>query len=391
MAVMLNAPRRRVTFIDHTAMLGGAELSLCNLVALLDRARWQPSAVLGEPGPLATRLESLGAPVTILQMSPSLRALRRSQVGSIRQLNPRMNFALLRHIGRLTSELRASRPALVHANSLKACVLGGLAGRLAGIPVVWHVHSIVSERKMRPTAVRMMRGLSRWLPDWIICNSRATAECFADSSRVTVIPCGVETTLFHPNGRRGGEATRIGMIARFSPEKGQHLLLDAAERLCRVRTEVEYVFAGAAFFGEGRYEEQIRSRAQRGPLAERVRFAGFVDDVPSLLRDLDIIVHPSVEPEGFGQIVAEAMMAGKPVVVSAAGGSAELVEDGVTGRLVPPGDAGALADAIAELLASPTKAAEMGRRARQVALERYDIRKTTGAIEEVYERVLARA
>jgi glycosyltransferase involved in cell wall biosynthesis len=181
------------------------------------------------------------------------------------------------------------------------------------------------------------------------------------------------------------------MVARFSPEKGQHLLLDAAERLGRVRTDVEYVFAGAAFFGEGRYEEQIRSRAQGGPLAERVRFTGFVEDVPSLLRDLDIIVHPSVEPEGFGQIVAEAMMAGKPVVVSAAGGSAELVEDGVTGRLVPPGDAAALADAIAELLASPRKAAEMGRRARQVALGRYDIRKTTGAIEEVYERVLARA
>jgi glycosyltransferase involved in cell wall biosynthesis len=180
----------------------------------------------------------------------------------------------------------------------------------------------------------MMRGLSHWLPHWIICNSRATAECFADSSRVTVIPCGVETTLFHPSGRRGREAPRIGMVARFSPEKGQHLLLDAAERLGRVRTDVEYVFAGAAFFGEGRYEEQIRSRAQGGPLAERVRFTGFVEDVPSLLRDLDIIVHPSVEPEGFGQIVAEAMMAGKPVVVSAAGGSAELVEDGVTGRLV---------------------------------------------------------
>ena len=106
---------------------------------------------------------------------------------------------------------------------------------------------------------------------------------------------------------------------------------------------------------------------------------------------LDIVVHPSVEPEGLGQTIIEAMMAGKSVVVSAAGGSAELVEDGVTGRLVPPGDASALASAIADLLSDPAKAAEMGRRAREVALERYDIRTTARAIEDIYEKVLAEA
>jgi glycosyltransferase involved in cell wall biosynthesis len=180
------------------------------------------------------------------------------------------------------------------------------------------------------------------------------------------------------------------MIARFSHEKGQHILMDAAELLSRGSGDIDWVFAGSAMFGEEGYEREIRLRAQLGPLTEHVRFMGFVEDVPSLMRDLDIVVHPSVEPEGLGQTVVEAMMAGKSVVVSAAGGSAELVEDGVTGRLVPPGDSVALAAAIGDLLDHPAKAAEMGRRAREVAMERYDVRKTTQAIEDVYERVLAR-
>ena len=125
-------------------------------------------------------------------------------------------------------------------------------------------------------------------------------------------------------------------------------------------------------------------------LAGRVEMIGFVADVPALLQTLDVVVCPSISPEGFGQIVVEAMMCGKPVIASAGGAVNELIEDGITGRLVPPGDPVALADAINDVLARADQSAEMGRRARVVALERYDIRKTTRAIEAVYEKVLAR-
>jgi glycosyltransferase involved in cell wall biosynthesis len=381
----------RITYVDHTAMLGGAELSLCSLVAALDRARWHPTAILWEPGPLRTRLESLDVAVTVTGMSSALRSLRRSQVAGPKQLNPQLTVALIRQLALVSRELRKSRAALVHTNSLKACVLGGLAGRLLGIPVVWQVHSVVSAQKMRPRAVRALRSLAGWLPDHIICNSQATALSFTNSSKVTVVPCGVPSVVPRPHGTRTNCSPRIGMVARFSHEKGQHILIDVAELLARHSTGIDWVFAGTAMFGEDGYERDIRSRAKRGPLANRIHFMGFVEDVPSLMRYLDIVVHPSVEPEGLGQTVIEAMMAGKPVVVSAAGGSAELVEDGVTGRLVPPDDAVALAAAIGDLLAHPAQAAEMGRRAREVALERYDIRKTTRAIEDVYERVLGRA
>jgi glycosyltransferase involved in cell wall biosynthesis len=114
-----------------------------------------------------------------------------------------------------------------------------------------------------------------------------------------------------------------------------------------------------------------------------------VDDVPSLLRELDIVVNPSIVPEGFGQTIVEAMMAEKPVVASASGGPVDVIDDRVTGRLVPPGDVDALAGALDELLADRPAAVAMGQRAREQAIDRYDIRRTTRQIEEVYERVLS--
>jgi glycosyltransferase involved in cell wall biosynthesis len=388
----LTGSTARVMFLNQTAQMGGAEISLCNLITSLDRRRWEPEVILFESGPLVERLRRQGLPVEIIEMSTSLRLLKRHQVGRLTEMKPAQIVGGLMQVNRLRRALSRAHADLVHANSLKAAVLGGLAGKLARLPVIWQIHSVISEEKrIEKRTVRSMQRLAGWLPGQIICNSQATAACFAGNPRVTIVPCGVEAAVFQPSGHHPGPRPRVGMIARFSPEKGQEILVDAVESLLRRGIELECVFAGTALFGEEGYEERIRERAAGSPLGDRVRFAGFVDDVPSLLRDLDIVVHPSIEPEGFGQAVAEAMMAAKPVVVAAAGGSAELVDDGVTGRVVPPGDAHALASAMEDLISDPVRAAHMGRRAREVALERYDVRRTTRAIEGVYERALAQA
>lgn len=181
--------------------------------------------------------------------------------------------------------------------------------------------------------------------------------------------------------------SRVGMIARFSPLKGQRIFVEAAKQVAADRPDTEFILAGSALFGEDRYAEQVRQDCLTSATPERFQLLGFVDDVSSLLHDLDVVVQPSIYPEGFGQSVLEAMMAGKPVVASATGGLSELVEDRVTGRLVPPNDASALHDAIDELLADPVGAAAMGNRARQRASERYDIRATVRALEAVYAEV----
>jgi glycosyltransferase involved in cell wall biosynthesis len=180
---------------------------------------------------------------------------------------------------------------------------------------------------------------------------------------------------------------RIGMVGRFAPWKGQHIFIDAVRLIADRHPDAEFLLAGRALFGEDAYERTVREQA-RASVGDRIRFLDFVDDIPGLLRDLDIVVHASVQPEPFGQVIVEAMMAGKPVIAAAAGGPLDLVEDGVTGRLVPPGDSAALAAAMHELICDRTSAYRMGSEARVRALERHDIRRTAAAIAGVYERVL---
>jgi glycosyltransferase involved in cell wall biosynthesis len=231
---------------------------------------------------------------------------------------------------------------------------------------------------------------SRWLPAHIICNSRATAADFgAVAGRVSVIPIGVDSGRFSAERKeRNGHAV-IGMVARFAPIKGQHIFVQAAQGLAASHPNAEFVLAGAPLFGEEQYEMEVRE-VVRSAGGRSVRFLGFVDDVPALMTKLDLVVSPSTQPEGFGQSIVEAMCSGKPVIASAAGGPTELIEDGVTGRLVPPGDVHALARAISELLDNPVESEAMGRRARERAVKLYDIRETTRLVEAVYERVLSK-
>jgi glycosyltransferase involved in cell wall biosynthesis len=281
---------------------------------------------------------------------------------------------------------------LIHANTLRACLLAGLAGRLAGIPSVWQIHSVVGSPLMAPAGLRLTRGLARRWPAHIICNSATTAADFdVPEDRISVIPCGIDSGRFAPNGRTAGsQPPRIGMIARFAPLKGQHVFIEAAGRLAARYPEAEFVVAGTPLFGEGDYQSQVQAAAGRQSNASAIRFVGFVEDVPALLHSLDVVVNPSTQPEGLGQVIIEAMMSGKPVIASASGGPVDLIEDGRTGRLVPPGDGAALAGALDDMLRDPQEAAAMGRRGRARAVERYDIRKTACAVERIYEKVLAK-
>jgi glycosyltransferase involved in cell wall biosynthesis len=371
-------------------VLSGGELAMLNLVQALDGQRWRPAVILGQAGPLASRLEAAGQRVDVVQTPPSL--LSRGRFGASRILDPIRILAGIGYGGRLAQHLIRSRAALLHANSLRACVLGSLAARRAGIPSIWHIHSLVAPPMLSTAGVRMLRALANRLPAHVICNSQATAACLGlPSERTTVIPTGVDPVRFTGNGRPRNGRLRIGMVGRFAPWKGQHVFVDAASRLATRYPEAEFVLAGTALFGEESYARSVHERASLAANRDRIRFLDFVDDVPALLRDLDIVVHASIEPEPFGQVVVEAMMAQKPVVASAAGGPLELVEEGVTGRLVQPGDSAALAGALETVIRDPEGAAQMARRARARAVDRYDINKTARQVGQVYERVLARS
>ncbi|TEU09286.1 MAG: glycosyltransferase, partial [Anaerolineales bacterium] len=137
------------------------------------------------------------------------------------------------------------------------------------------------------------------------------------------------------------------------------------------------------------FAEELEALAKSLGLSRYVQFAGFCQDIPRVMAALDVVVHCSVEPEPFGRVLIEGMAAGRPGVAVAAGGVPEVLTDGVTGVLVPPGDPEAMAGALVGLLNAPGQAARLAMAGRTDAIRRFNLREHARQVEQVYEQVLA--
>jgi glycosyltransferase involved in cell wall biosynthesis len=340
--------RLSVAFVDHVATLSGGEVALSRLIAALPNVN--AAVILGEDGPLRAALEQAGAAVDILPLDERARDVRRAQLG-LRRVPLRAFWLTARYAWHLAKRLRELDPDVVHTNSLKSGYYGALAARLARKPVIWHLHDRLSDDYLPPAAVRLTRAAIRWLPDLVICNSETTqrAAGLPETAAYPVIanPCSFTAQ----RGRRIGTVRTIGTVGRLAPWKGQDVFLRAFATVAAVAPDLEARVIGAALFGEDDYAAELRDLARDLGIADRVTFTGFVSDVAGQLSGLDILVHSSVVPEPFGQVVVEGLAAGIPVVASNAGGPAETITDGDNGLLVAPGDVEALAGALQRLIA----------------------------------------
>ena len=354
--------RQRVAFVDHCALLSGGELALARLLPALDV---EAHVILGEDGPLRTRLEQAGATVHILPLRDDVGRFRRHEVGigALPQVLRTSNYVL-----RLARLLRRLEPDLVHTNSLKAALYGGLAGRIAGIPVVWHLRDRIADDYLPRSAVRLVRGAARLVPSAIIANSAATLATLGDITvPAVVVPSPVDVPLRSSLVR--DRPLRVGIVGRLASWKGQDLFLQAFARAFP-DGDVEAVVIGSALFGDDDFEQELKELVVSLGLEGRVDFRGFRDDVAIELERLEVVVHASVIPEPFGQVVVEAMAVGLAVVVPDQGGPAEVIEGEVTGLTYPMGDEAALAAALRRIAADPELRATLGSAAR-VASQRY--------------------
>ena len=384
--------------MNHTAVLGGGELALLHLVQHLDRSRYQPVVALFSEGPLAEALRDAGVETHILPLDPRIVQTRKESLGPGSLARLRDVAQTARYVARLARFIRSQKIALVHTNSLKADVIGGLAARLARKPLLFHVRDRIAEDYLPGSAARAFRWLCRALPDYVVANSDATLRSLRlpGKKRAATVYSGIEVREEGTGNREQGKAKRkeagpcIGLIGRISPWKGQHIFLQAAAQVHARFPDARFQIVGSALFGEEAYERQVCALATALGLQECVEFTGFRDDVPALLDEMEILVHASTTGEPFGKVVVEGMAAGLPVVATDGGGIPEIVEDGVTGLLVPMGNADALAAAICRLLAYPEAARALGCRGRQRARARFTIQETARRMECVYSEILDR-
>jgi glycosyltransferase involved in cell wall biosynthesis len=395
------ASHLRVLFFDHTATLGGGEIALLNLVRHLDPTKVKPVVVLAADGPLAERLRP-AIETYILPLAPNIAGLKKDSLGVFTLLRIREFFTVFRYAYQLARFIREHDIDLIHTNSLKADIIGGIAGRFARRPVVWHVRDRVEDDYLPAPVVHLFRFLCRVIPAYVIANSAATLRTLHLGSRhhSSSIPSGVDLDLragvVHDgkqssapsgNGHSDPGIFRIGLIGRISPWKGQHIFLQAADQVHRRFPRARFVIIGSALFGEDAYDQRVRQLSTQLGLDEVVEFAGFRPDVQRATAELDLVVHASTTGEPFGQVIIEGMAAGKPVVATNGGGVPEIVEDGQTGILVPMGDAPAMAEAICKVLADPAWAKAMGARARQRVMDHFTVEETARRVQAVYEEI----
>lgn len=367
----------KILYLDHATALGGAEYSLLLLLKHLDRKAFTPLLACRE-GLLAQEARALGIQVEIVPLE-RLRGV----------YNP---FLLLGRFWRGVSSLRVlierEGVDLIHSNVMRASLYAAAAAKLAGVLFLWHVRDIHTQRWYSWLLCR--------LADRAIATSQAVTRPLPCSSKVEVVPNGLELEIYDP--RLEGVTFRqelslasdvplVGIVGRIRPWKGQTLFLEAASRVASQDSRVRFLVVGETIFPGRPCLEGLKDLAQRLGLGERVIFTGYRQDIPRVLASLDILVHCS-QAEPFGRVLVEGMAMAKPIVAFADGAVPEIVKDGETGLLVPPGDVGALAQAVLSLLGNGEQRQEMGRRGRERAEANFDVRPLTRRVEEIYRFLL---
>jgi glycosyltransferase involved in cell wall biosynthesis len=387
--------RIRVAYIDHAAEVGGgAEEALLDLLRFVDRERVQPVLLVAERTDWLRGMDLSGLETHRLFTSvPQVLERSRDTLGRF-AADLQSAGASLAPVWRLASALRRTHADIVHTNSLKAHVLGGLAAWLTRTPLVWDVRDILDPGSAR----RLLLRLARLTRPHIVAMSRAVGDYLSPAGcPVTVIhggrspdhfPCCAPSPQLRAELGLEPEHQVCTVVARLAPWKGHMVLLDAFAAVHRERPQARLLVVGAPTFWESSYETELRERAVELGIGAATVWTVFRDDIPQLLAISDLMVLPS-RCEPFGIVIVEAMLAGKPVVVCDTGGPPEIVADGETGLVVPTWQVGPLADALCALLAEPERARRMGEAGRVRALEHFDIRRAVRRIEDLYAGILA--
>jgi glycosyltransferase involved in cell wall biosynthesis len=387
----------RVLYVNHTAEISGGERSLLTLLAALPEGL--EARVATPPGPLQEAVTGLGIPTAAIT----------GTAGSLR-LHPLHTPRALAEISHAAWQVHraACRPraALAHANSIRAGLVLALA-RLHGVATVVHVRDCLPPGRVTTATMRLIAATattfvanSRYTADWV----RATVP----GAPLEIVHNPVDLKRFDPEhidrararaslGEAGERDLMLGVVGQLSPWKGQDTAIEALALLRQEGVDAHLVLVGSAKFvaratrfDNKSYVARLHQLVNELGLRDRVSWLGEREDVPELMRALDVLLLPSWE-EPFGRSLIEAMALGVPVIATEVGGPPEIVSDGSEGYLVPPHDARAWAGAIRRFADNPEHGLEMGRAGRRRVEQAFTVEQHVAAMLAVYDRARARS
>jgi glycosyltransferase involved in cell wall biosynthesis len=262
-------------------------------------------------------------------------------------IRPWLTASIISSLTRYLKLYRRYAPGLIYANGSRAAIYGGIAGRMMGIPVVWHCRISNRDKHLDPILTRLCTC--------IIANSQATAKRFGPTllSKIRVVYNGVNIQWLRQKDVSRQDSVHplekvILVLARASRWKRHDLALSAFEKVASQEERAHLLCLGDKDPLDLKWWKFIQEKATRSPFSDRIHWIGQVDDVRPWLRAAYLLLLTS-ENEPFGRVLVEAMACGVPVVATRCGGVPEIVRDGQDGLLVEPGHADQMAEAIRKL------------------------------------------
>jgi glycosyltransferase involved in cell wall biosynthesis len=382
----------RVAHIITRMIVGGAQentLHTCDM--LRKRPGWEVLLVTGPPlgpeGELLSEVQRRGIPHVIV---PQMR----------RDVNPWLDAVALWRLFRI---LRRWRPAIVQTHSSKAGILGRLAARAAGVPIIIHTVEGLPFHRYAPAWTNRLFILAERVAAFVTDRTVCVAQAMVDQALAAgvrprggycVIRSGMDVDAYlqadrHREAERRAlgfapEDVVIGKVARLFPLKGHEFVLRAAPRLLARCPRARFLFVG-----DGVLRPELEALAAQLGIADRIVFAGLVppERIPALVAAMDVVVHTSLR-EGLARVLVQALLCEKPVVTYALDGAPEVILDGVTGRLVPPESVDALADAVVWAIEHPDEARRMAQEGKRRLADRFRIETMVDDTERLYRELL---
>ncbi len=378
-----------ILFIHQSAELYGSDKTLLFLLKYLDKSKFNPIVILPSKGPLVAELEKLHVVVFI---APVLKLHRKMFTPK----NIFLFFKEIRNAFAILDELNAKyRFDIIYSNTL-AVLLGILYAKKRNIKHLWHIHEIIEKPKFLRKCFGLLMALKANTK--IVYNSIATQNFWDTNAKIknksVKIWNGLETTsefltdtqkkdlrknLFHAENE-----IIIALIGRINQWKGHYLLLNAFRKILDTHQDVKLLFVGSPPPNQTILQQQLQSEIKKFQLEDKVTIIPFQEQIGAVWQTIDIAVVPSIEPEPFGLVAVEAMLAKKPVVAANHGGLTEIVVHEETGYLFVPSDEKSLTAALLKLINDREKSILLGEKGYKRAIEEFSVQKYAQNFEKLF-------
>jgi glycosyltransferase involved in cell wall biosynthesis len=404
----------KVLYLNPIGRIGGAEQVLLSMFAALRQCRPKLSLhlIVGTEGPLLSHAECLGVCTHLMPMPAVLAGLgdfQLSRTGKLQKLSAIGRQSLTAgptvcvYARRLCQIIRRIAPDVLHSNGIKTHLLTRFA-RNGEIPIIWHAHDFYSQR---PLVSRLLRWGRKGVAVTIAISQAVASDLrtVLPDMPIQVVPNAIDLDAFTPASAEGTwldalaglsraspETVRVGLVATYAKWKGHDVFLNAIARIISrpLKPPIRFFVIGGPIYhtsGSQFSEDELRLLAQQLQIERHVGFIGFQERAAPIYRALDIVVHASTQPEPFGLAIAEAMACARPVIVSRAGGAAELFTHNYDAVGVPPSDPIALAAAVSELASDPQRRQRLAEHAARTARERFNRNRLGPCLLKLYKGI----